>query len=69
MITSVIDDSPSSLMVAVEENLHGHVAFVQKHLDGMHVDESPELIIVDSGLTSRKLVSVSDVTNGPATCS
>lgn len=52
MVAGVIDDSPSPLVAAVEVNLHGHVAFVQRHLAGMHVDEGPELLIVDSGLPS-----------------
>ncbi len=52
MDAGVIDPNPSELMVAVEENLHGHVSFVQRQLPGMLVQHDDDLIMVDSGLAS-----------------
>lgn len=52
MTARVIEDEPSDLMVAVEENLAQHVSFVQSRLDGMTVDDRGGLLIVDSGLST-----------------
>lgn len=52
MSESVIEAHPTPLMAAVEDNLLGHVAFVQRRLPGMRVDQRDELTIVDSGLAS-----------------
>lgn len=52
MLESVIDEAPTELMRAIEENLHEHVSFVQRRVDGMTVDDRDELLIVDSGLPS-----------------
>ncbi len=38
------------LLAATEENLHGHIAFVQRQQPGMTVDERSDLLLVDSGL-------------------
>ena len=38
------------LLNAAEENLHGHVAFVQRSISSMKVIEDDGLLIVDSGL-------------------
>jgi ribosomal protein S18 acetylase RimI-like enzyme len=57
---SVIDPNPSPQMKAMEENLHGHVAFLQRRLPGMRVDEPEGLMVVDSGLpddTFNKIVA------------
>jgi hypothetical protein len=50
--TTVIETSPTRIMEAMEENLAGHVSFLQRRLDGMMVDEREGLILVDSGLKS-----------------
>jgi ribosomal protein S18 acetylase RimI-like enzyme len=52
MATSVIIASPSSDLRAMEENLSGHVAFIQRRLAGMTVDDRADLLLVDSGLPS-----------------
>jgi ribosomal protein S18 acetylase RimI-like enzyme len=49
---SVIEKVPMPLMAAVEENLHGHVSFVQDRVLDMQVDRREGLIVVDSGLRS-----------------
>jgi len=38
------------LLASMEENLAGHVAYVQRRLAGMFVDDREDLLIVDSGL-------------------
>lgn len=40
------------ILAAMEENLAAHVAYVQVRTAGMHVEDSPELLLVDSGLAS-----------------
>lgn len=40
----------SPLAVAMEENLHGHITYVQRQLPGMLVDDREDLLLVDSGL-------------------
>jgi ribosomal protein S18 acetylase RimI-like enzyme len=40
------------VIAAMEENLAAHVAYVQARMAGMHVVDSPELLLVDSGLAS-----------------
>ena len=35
---------------AMEENLHGHIAFLQRRLPAMTVDDREDLLLVDSGL-------------------
>ena len=52
MYESVIETEPTSLMEAVEENLLGHVSFVQTHLPDMTAERRDGLVIVDSGLGS-----------------
>jgi ribosomal protein S18 acetylase RimI-like enzyme len=42
--------SLTPLLNAAEENLHGHVAFVQRSISSMKVIEKDGLLIVDSGL-------------------
>lgn len=49
---SVIEATPSKLMEAMEENLAGHVAFLQSRLEGMIAEERGGLFLVDSGLPS-----------------
>lgn len=41
-----------NLLEAVEENLHGHVAFVQSRVAGMIADDRDDLLLVDSGLAT-----------------
>lgn len=36
----------------MEENLHEHVSFIQRRTRGMRVEDTPELLVVDSGLPS-----------------
>ncbi len=43
------EDLPS-VVVAMEGNLHGHVAFIQRRLSGMTVQDHDGLLLVDSGL-------------------
>ena len=52
MHNSVIDSSPTPLVEAVENNLLGHVSFIQERLPGMLVQRHNGLAIVDSGLAS-----------------
>ncbi|HSF14042.1 MAG TPA: GNAT family N-acetyltransferase [Vicinamibacteria bacterium] len=52
MSSTVIESSPSALMHAMEDNLLGHVAFLQRRLEGMTVEERGGLVIVDSGLAN-----------------
>lgn len=40
----------SPLLAAMEDNLHGHIAFVQRQQPGMTVDDCSDLLLVDSGL-------------------
>jgi hypothetical protein len=40
----------SLLLVAMEENLHGRFAYVQRRLPGMIVEEGEDLLLDDSGL-------------------
>lgn len=49
---TVIEREPTALMRVMEENLAGHVSFLQRQLDGMTVEEDDGLMIVDSGLWS-----------------
>jgi ribosomal protein S18 acetylase RimI-like enzyme len=39
-------------MIVMEENLAGHVSFLQRKLDGMVVDDRSGLMLVDSGIPS-----------------
>jgi GNAT superfamily N-acetyltransferase len=39
-------------MIAMEENLHGHFAILQRHVQGMLVEDTEDLLLVDSGLPS-----------------
>ena len=48
-----IQASPSPLVLAMEENLHGHIAWVQRATVGMQVVEDEQLLLVDSGLPSE----------------
>jgi ribosomal protein S18 acetylase RimI-like enzyme len=50
MAGSVIEQSPSPLLEAMEDNLHAHVAFLQRQLPGMYVEDRGDLLLVDSGL-------------------
>lgn len=50
MTASVILRNLSPTVSAMEENLHGHVAFAQRHVSGMTVDDREDLLLVDSGL-------------------
>ncbi len=47
---SVILRSPSPFHYALEDNLLGHVAFIQQSSPAMTVVQHPDLVIVDSGL-------------------
>ncbi|MBI3471806.1 MAG: GNAT family N-acetyltransferase, partial [Candidatus Solibacter usitatus] len=38
------------LLEAMEENLHGHVAYVQRRTPVMQVDDRADLLLVESGL-------------------
>jgi ribosomal protein S18 acetylase RimI-like enzyme len=37
-------------LILMEDNLHGHVAYLQRQLPGMHVGDAGDLLLVDSGL-------------------
>lgn len=37
-------------LILMEDNLHAHVAYLQRQLPGMLVDDAEDLLIVDSGL-------------------
>ncbi|MBI1940985.1 MAG: GNAT family N-acetyltransferase [Acidobacteria bacterium] len=52
MPSHVIIPDLSPLLVAMEENLHGHVAYVQRRLAGMTVEDREDLLLTDSGLHS-----------------
>ncbi len=47
---SAILTQVSPLLVGMEKNLHGHIAFVQRQQPGMTVDDCSDLLLVDSGL-------------------
>jgi len=49
---SVTSTSQSVLVNAIEENLHEHIAFVQRSTPGMTVLDEEDLLVVDSGLSS-----------------
>jgi GNAT superfamily N-acetyltransferase len=46
----IIQPEPTPLLHAMEHNLHEHVAFVQRQVPGMYVEDTPNLLLVDSGL-------------------
>ena len=50
MATPVVISALSPLLAAMEENLHGHVAFVQRRRPEMTVDDREDLLLIDSGL-------------------
>jgi ribosomal protein S18 acetylase RimI-like enzyme len=50
MDTASISASSSSLLAAMEENLHGHIAYLQRSTPGMVVRDEGDLFLVDSGL-------------------
>lgn len=50
MKAAVISASFSPLLAAMEENLHGHVAYLQRFTPKMMVRDEDDLLIVDSGL-------------------
>ena len=47
---ATIVPAPTPLLEALEANLHGHVAFVQRQLPSMLVDDREDLLLVDSRL-------------------
>lgn len=49
---SAVQASPSKRVQAVEENLLGHVSYVQERLAGMSVRRRGGVVVVDSGLAS-----------------
>ncbi|MBI3694283.1 MAG: GNAT family N-acetyltransferase, partial [Acidobacteria bacterium] len=55
MTATIIVPTPTPLLEAVEENLHGHIAFVQKQLPTMTVDDREDLLLVDSHLLTDTL--------------
>lgn len=52
MPPKVTSDSLTPLLLAVEENLHGHISFAQRSVPGMTVLDHEDLLLVDSGLPS-----------------
>jgi ribosomal protein S18 acetylase RimI-like enzyme len=52
MSESVIETTPTARMEAMEENLEGHVSFLQRRLPGMAVTDLDGLLVIDSGLSS-----------------
>lgn len=50
--TSVISNSQSPFLPAIENNLHEHIAFVQRSTPGMTIFDEEDLLAVDSGLVS-----------------
>jgi len=52
MTTPVILPSLTPLLIALEENLHRHVAFVPRAAPGMKLFDRPDLLMVDSGLAA-----------------
>ncbi|MBI3684548.1 MAG: GNAT family N-acetyltransferase [Acidobacteria bacterium] len=50
MAPSVILSAPPPLALAIEENLHAHVAYVHRRLPQMTVQDRDGLLLVDSGL-------------------
>ena len=50
MTATIIVSTPTPLLEAMEENLHGHIAFVQKQLPAMTVDDREDLLLVDAHL-------------------
>jgi hypothetical protein len=50
---SVISTSQAPLLNAIEQNLHEHIAFVQRSTPGMTVLDGRDLLVVDSGLSSN----------------
>jgi ribosomal protein S18 acetylase RimI-like enzyme len=52
MPPKVTSSALTPLLQAVEENLHGHISFVQRSLPGMTVLDQQDLLLVDSGLAS-----------------
>jgi ribosomal protein S18 acetylase RimI-like enzyme len=50
MSATPVTSELTPLALAMEENLHGHIAFVQRRLPGMFVDDREDLLLVDSGL-------------------
>jgi ribosomal protein S18 acetylase RimI-like enzyme len=47
---ATIVPAPTPLLESLEANLHGHVAFVQRQLPSMLVDDREDLLLVDSRL-------------------
>lgn len=39
-------------MTAAEENLHGHISFLQRTTPGLIVVDADDLLLVDSGVAS-----------------
>ncbi|MGA8220588.1 MAG: GNAT family N-acetyltransferase [Candidatus Acidiferrales bacterium] len=52
MDSNAISASPSPLAIASENNLHGHISFLQRSIPGMTVLDQKDLLLVDSGLPS-----------------
>ena len=51
-VTTVTLADVPPLVAALEENLHQHLAYVQRRAPGMTVDDRPDLLLIDSGLPS-----------------
>jgi ribosomal protein S18 acetylase RimI-like enzyme len=52
MPPKVTSASLTPLVLAAEENLHGHISYVQRSVPGMTVLEQEDLLLVDSALPS-----------------
>jgi GNAT superfamily N-acetyltransferase len=52
MVSTVTQADVSPLVAALEENLHRHLAYVQRRVAGMTVVDRPDLLLIDSGLPS-----------------
>ncbi len=52
MTPRVTCESLTPLMIAAEENLHGHVSLLQRTTPGMKVIDQEDLLLVDSGIAS-----------------
>src|SRR5689334_17888666 len=56
----------SPLLIAMEENLHAHFAFLQRHTPGMVVEDDDDLLLVDSGLPSDMFNQITRARMTPA---
>jgi len=48
----VTSDSLTPLLIAAEENLHGHISFLPRSIPGTTVIDRDDLLLIDSGQPS-----------------